>query len=472
MITKLKPTVVLLAFALFTSGCAHYPVNVTLSSVGARTEYRFQNKASPTNSDEVLFVLAFSGGGIRAASLAYGVLEELNRNYVGQPGNQHRLLSEVDVISAVSGGSFTAAFYALWGDRIFSDFEPRFLNKHNQNALLLRSLAPWNLMRLASPTFSNNDLAAEYYDRWLFDGATFGDLATKPGRPFLLVNASDIALGERFAFTKNQFDLIASDLSQFPLARSVAASSAFPVLLSPIVLHNYSQAGQRPEPEWIQAALSNPQASTRRKKRALEARSYMDGSSRRFVHLLDGGITDNLGLRGLTDGIVERGSADSVLREFRLEKVRKIAVIVVNAQADVNYDWDSRQRSPRFNKLVGSVSRVALSRYSFETIELFKECALRLAQEMESNGREPEAKSPTAPSGAFKTAVSNLYFMELHFNRLANESDRRFFNAVPTGLQLPAKTVQRLRHLAASQLANNEEFKRLVRDLKEPPMAR
>lgn len=464
---SLKPVAFVLALGLFASGCAHYPVNAPLSSGDVRPEYRFQNRASPTNSEEVLFVLAFSGGGTRAAALAYGVLEELNRNTVGRPGNPHRLLSEVDIISAVSGGSFTAAYYALWGDRIFSDFEARFLNKHIQSGLLLSSLAPWNVLRLASPTFSNSDLAAEYYDRWLFDGATFSDLTAKPGRPFLLVNASDIALGERFEFTQNQFDLIASDLSRFPIARSVAASSAFPVLLSPIVLNNYSLAGQRPEPEWIKATLADPQASTRRKKRALEARSYMDGVSRRFVHLLDGGITDNLGLRGLTDGLVERGNADTVLREFRLEKVRKIAVIVVNAQADADYDWDARQRSPRFRKLVSTVSRVALSRYSFETLELFKECASRLAKEMESRRLATGAEQPNAHSEQFASAVSNLYFVELHFNQLTDDADRRFFNAVPTGLQLPKKTVERLRHLAASQLAKNEEFQRLIQDLRE-----
>jgi hypothetical protein len=58
------------------------------------------------------------------------------------------------------------------------------------------------------------------------------------------------------------------------------------------------------------------------------------------------------------------------------------------------------------------------------------------------------------------------YLIELHFNQWVDESDRRFFNSVPTSLQLPAKTVDRLRQLAARELAGNEEFKKLVHDLR------
>src|SRR2546429_419322 len=85
-----------------------------------------------------------------------------------------------------------------------------------QNALRLRILAPWNTVRLFSPTFNRSDLAAEYYDRLLFKGATFGDLAARPGAPFLIINSTDLTSGSRFEFTQDQFDFLKSDLSQFP----------------------------------------------------------------------------------------------------------------------------------------------------------------------------------------------------------------------------------------------------------------
>jgi NTE family protein len=449
----LKGTTVLLVFVLLGSGCAHYPINAPLATVDARTGYRFENTAFSTNSDDLLLMLAFSGGGIRAAALDYGVLEELARTGVGPPSEQHRLLDEVDLVSAVSGGSFTAACYALWGDRIFSDFEPQFLKKPVQNALRLRILAPWNVVRLLSPTFDRSDLAAEYYDRLLFKGATFGDLAARPGAPFLIINATDLTSGARFEFTQDQFDFLKSDLSQFPIARAVAASSAFPVLLSPIVLDNYSAGHQSPEPEWIRVALTNQAASSRLRNLALQTRSYLDGDKRRFIHLIDGGISDNLGLRGSTDNAVvyAGGSRPSPA----LQKTRRIAVIIVDANTDPDYGWDSTERSPGLWDLLGLVGRVPIRRYSFETIELFRETMARLA-------RETSAVRLTMNGPRELT----IYTVELHFNQLADDSDRRFFNSVPTRFQLPSATVDRLRRIAAAELARNAEFQRLIRDLK------
>lgn len=236
----IKPIPFLLAVLLLASGCAHFQRNAPLVSRDPSSGYRFRQTDSPTNSSDLLLMLAFSGGGTRAASLSYGVLEELARTPVGAEGKQHRLLDEVDSISSVSGGSFTAAYYALWGDRIFSDFEPQFLKKDVQTGLLLRVLAPWNLVRLASPAFSRSDLAAEYYDHLLFKDATYADIMAQGGRPFLCINATDVASGARFEFTQDEFDLIRSDLSQFPVSRAVAASSALPMYLTPVTLKNHS----------------------------------------------------------------------------------------------------------------------------------------------------------------------------------------------------------------------------------------
>src|SRR5262245_34256537 len=109
--------------ALLLAGCAHYPVNAPLTRAALETGYRFTNLPHTNNSDSLFIVLAFSGGGTRAAALAYGVLEELARTQIVWEGRSGRLLDEVDLISSVSGGSFTAAYYGLYGDRIFSDFE-------------------------------------------------------------------------------------------------------------------------------------------------------------------------------------------------------------------------------------------------------------------------------------------------------------------------------------------------------------
>ena len=170
-------------------------------------------------------------------------------------GKKRRLLDEIDEISGVSGGSFTAGYYGLFGDRIFEDFESKFLKKNIEGALAARTfLNPINWFRLSSDTFDRSDLAAEYYDEHVFDGGTFGDIAARKG-PMILMNATDMTHGLRIAFNQDIFDVICSDLLRFPVARAAAASSAVPMLLSPITLRNYAGTCGFKPPEIFEKAL-------------------------------------------------------------------------------------------------------------------------------------------------------------------------------------------------------------------------
>src|SRR4029077_20049954 len=137
-------------------------------------------------------ILAFSGGGTRAAAFSYGVLEFLRRTEaVGPKGNKLRLLDAVDVITGVSGGSFTALAYGLYGERLFADYEQRFLKRNVQGELVARFLSPSNWGKLWSTGWGRSELAAELYDDILFDHATYGDLVQGKG-PLILVSATNI----------------------------------------------------------------------------------------------------------------------------------------------------------------------------------------------------------------------------------------------------------------------------------------
>ncbi len=286
----------LLLVALLATGCAHYPVNPSLDRYNPDGGYRLMNMDTPGNSRSLLIILTFSGGGTRAAALSYGVLEELARTEISWEGRQRRLLDEVDLISAVSGGSFTAAYYGLFGDQIFEEFEGRFLKKNIQRALIARWLLPLTWFRLASPNFNRSDLAAEYYDKQLFKGATFGDITARGG-PAIYINATDMTLATWFSFSQEQFDSICSDVSRVSVARAVAASSAVPVVLSPITLRNYAGSCGYETPKYILEGLEERKVSRRRFQQAVHATSYMDAEKRPYIHLLDGGLADNLGLR-------------------------------------------------------------------------------------------------------------------------------------------------------------------------------
>lgn len=224
---------------LMVSGCATtYPVNPPLTHIDPDTAYTFQNVVEQSDKgSDVLVMLAFSGGGTRAAAFSYGVLKELSETNMDREGFSNRLSDEVDVITSVSGGSFTAAYFGLYGDRIFEDYEQVFLRRNVQGELTSQVLNPFNWARLLSPYYTRADMATELYDETIFNHADFSDLVDAHG-PYVVINATEMTLGVRFQFTQNYASIICSDLSKLPVARAVTASSAVPVLFSPITLVN------------------------------------------------------------------------------------------------------------------------------------------------------------------------------------------------------------------------------------------
>ena len=270
--------------ALWTLAACAGPVNPRLTAYDATIGYRYRNVRPDPAEEELFVILAFSGGGTRAAAFSYGLLEGLaGIEYQPAAGPKRTLLEDVDVISSVSGGSFTAAHYALFGAAGFKRFEDDFLYRNIQGELIARALAPWNWARLARSSFGRIDLAAELYDEAVFQGATFATLLAQPKRPYLLLNATDMTEGARFEFTQDQFDLLCSDLSDVKVARAVAASSAFPVLLSPLTLHNYSATPCRgyERPEWLTNALRST-AEPRRVALARSLWSYREHAAEHF----------------------------------------------------------------------------------------------------------------------------------------------------------------------------------------------
>jgi NTE family protein len=231
-----------------------YPVNRPLHHYSPMEGYRYETlKVSDgAISDEKNFVaVTFSGGGTRAAAFAYGVLQELNETRLG---NGHSLLDEVDVISSVSGGSFAAAYYALFGrEAFFADFPQTVLYRKIERDLLLRLLAPWNWPKLLSPSYGRGDLADEYYNTHIFQNQTFSHLPRT--RPFIMLNATDIGRGAQFSFTQEHFDRLCSDLGPVSISRGVTASSAFPVAFTPLTLKNYGKAACGYQaPPWVENA--------------------------------------------------------------------------------------------------------------------------------------------------------------------------------------------------------------------------
>jgi len=437
--------VLLVLIATLTVGRGYH--NEPLKAWNPDTGYRHSLFEYVQGPDDMVLALAFSGGGTRAAAFAYGVLEELRDTTVVIDGQTTRLIDEVDFVTGVSGGSFTATYFALHGERIFEDFEQRFLKRDIEKELILSLVSsPQNWFRLLSRHYNRSDIAADFYDREIFDGATFGDIQDRGGAK-VVINATDLSTGNPFHFVQDQFDFICSDLTRFPVARAVAASAGLPPYFSPLVLDNYSGGCGFRMPAWLERSLEAGNTSfDRRSVGARILASYLNPSVRPYIHLIDGGYSDYFGIRNpLTTA---RATVD--LREpSRLP--RRIIVIVVNAQRESEESWGEVDKSPSVSSVFPIIANVQIDRYSVETLEFLR-----------SNFRLWQGRAKAAG------ALLDFHIIEVGFIAAKDDAERDYLNHVPTALTLPAEDVDRLREAARQILRQSPEFRKLRLELSKP----
>jgi NTE family protein len=434
----------LTSLCLFAAGCAHWPATPRLEQAGA-PGYRLGEVTRPGQSDDLLVVLAISGGGTRAAALGYGVLEELRRTEVMVNGVKRRLLDEVDVISAVSGGTFPATYYALRGEKTFEEFEAKVLSRNFESELAWRIFTPTNWFRLPSGTFGKSDLFAELYDETVFDHATFGDLKKANG-PLVIINGTDITTGARFSFTQDQFDAICGDLSQVPLARAVATSTALPPLLTPITFENRGGTCGRKAPAWqtaAEAASGQSETPGRALLRARALQSYAD-PARPYIHVFDGGLSENLGLAEVVRAleILKVSPDETELAAFR--RAKKVVVIAVNALRFPVVDWDSHDAPPDTDTVTDQMWSIPVDRITLDGVEQVHD-GLAVWQ----------AAAPER----------HAYFAQVTFENLKDPAERLYFKQVKTRLQLPKEQIDKVREVAGRLLREAPAFQRLLTDL-------
>lgn len=475
------PVVVALSIAsalLALSGCATRPVNPPIKQIDAEGGYTFQNRQKQFKNHENLVILAFSGGGTRAAAFSYGVLEFLQRTEVtGPDGTRYRLIDAVDVITGVSGGSFTALAYALYGDKLFVDYEQRFLKRDVQGELLARTLNPTNWSDLWSTGWGRSELAAQYYDEILFDGATFGDLA-RGGGPFAMVSATDISTGTRVTFSQSIFNVLCSDLNQMHLSRAAAASSAVPVVLSPVTINNYGGSCGYEFPSWARRFVDSPdppRPASRAIRELKDAEAYRDGVRRPYIHLVDGGVSDNLGMRGVLDALQFLEALHGAGVPTPLDKVKRVVVFVVNSLSIPPTDWDASESPPGPVNILLKASGVPIDHYSYEAVELLKDISARwqtTRRVRELAQCKTDKNSPVC--AAIRVPEAEIFAIDVSFPALQDKAERDYLNLQPTSFVLPPEAVDRLRAAAGTIIRTSPEFKRLMQDagvtiIAEPP---
>ncbi len=448
------------------AGCASRPINEPIERVDPMAGYRphLLIPKRENNDLHTLFVLSFSGGGTRAAAFSYGVLEELKRTEIVINDQRRRLIDEVDVITGVSGGSFTALSYALYGDRLFSEYEERFLYRDVQGALVWRTLNPFNWWKFIGGSAGRSELAAEYYDEILFEGATYADLLDKNG-PVAIATGTDFSTGSRLAFFQNDFDLLCSDLNKVRLSRAAATSSAVPVVLSPVTFNNYGGNCDYQYPAWVKS-FANPETRARPAGRAFkryhEMRDFHNSRDRPYIHLVDGGVSDNIGVRGVLESLEELSASAAFRGEVGFGMIHRVVLIVVNSHSAPSTSWDRSEIPPGVTSQILQSTGVPIDRFSFETIETMKDMADIWSWRRKLNVAQKRlAGMPEAQAEASVPKVT-LDVVDISFDAIDDPEERTDLMNLPTTFVLPAEDINRLREAAGRLIRQSAEFQSIV----------
>lgn len=222
-------------------------------------------------------------------------------------------------ISLFDADEFTSLAYGLYGDKLFEDYEQRFLKRDVQGQLIAGLFNPTHWPRLWSSNWGRSEMAAELYDKILFNGATFADLDRNKSL-LVLASATDISTGAQVTFDQYYFDAMFSNLDTVPVPRA---------------------------------------------KRLLdELRALTDSNNRPHIHLVDGGVADNVSMRAvlMTLEMAEARQRAGIATPF--DSLRRIIVIVVNLVSSTRTHWNESEGSPGLVSLGIQASVVPIDHYS------------------------------------------------------------------------------------------------------------
>ena len=450
--TALSMLVVLVAGCSSTRPWLNEPLPLARQAVSER-QAELQTRAARDPS--MLVAVTLSGGGARAAAFGFGVLTAMQQAEFHWRGKDRTLLDATDLVSGVSGGSIVAAYFAAYGIEGLPRFEEDFLRQNFQNSLISQALRPGNLHDLTSPWMGRSNLL-ERRLHGLYGGLTFGDLERRPRHPQLFVTATDMSLGTAFEFTWDQFALICSDLSNVPISLAVAASSAVPLLLTPVTVRNYADRC---------AGRSNTLASNRAaelggyRARLYQAqkRSYLDAERRPYIHLVDGGLADNLGVQALIDRALGGGLRNTFSEvDMRPGSIHKLVIVSVNAERDPAFNIEQSDEVPSVLSVIDSLLFGTGARATRETQEYLRDVS--------SQWQSALASGAGGPADVF-ARDAQIHIVQVNLRDAPDEAARRRLLQVPTAFSVSAQEVDALIEAGGTVLRASPDFRQLMDSL-------
>lgn len=425
---------------LLLAACAGAPLNPPRNRAAVAEP---QQRAPRTDTPQTAVALSFSGGGLRAAAFSYGVLEGLRE----QASNGERnLLDEVTFITSVSGGSITAAYFGLHGVEGLRGFRDKVLLRDGEAGLRFSLVNPNNLMRLFAGGLNDRSNLNDWLERDVFKGATFADML-KRERPAVWINATNAQYRLAFPFHERAFEAICSDLASFPVSEAVAASMAVPLFFAPVVLEKFPEACVGPLPPGL--TRRGPERDDLHRlrlalKKALQ--DFRDPRTGRYLKLVDGGVTDNLGLVSILQSRVLLDTPYGPITEHDAVSLRRLLFIVVDAGQGPSADWGRELAGPSgldiatgaVDTAIESTMRMSYAYFvpmmrAWERDLVTWRCSLPEARKAELRQKNPDWRCED-----LRFSVTQISFADLA------EADEAALNAIPTRLKLPPEQIDRL----------------------------
>ena len=179
-----------------------------------------------------------------------------------------------------------------------------------------------------------------------------------------------------------------------------------------------------------------------------------------YLHLVDGAVADNLGLRGVLDSLETFEALKTTGEATPLDHVRRLIIFVVNSVSTPRTDWNMAENPPGTLSILTKASGVPVDRYASESVELLKDIDARWTSLREIRDSASFQSDQEWRIAEIKNAPNvDIFTVEVSFAALKDKAERAYVNELPTSFALPAEAVDRLRSAAAKIVLESPELR-------------
>lgn len=203
-----------------------------------------------------------------------------------------------------------------------------------------------------------------------------------------------------------------------------------------------------------------------------DLRAYENGQARPYIHLVDGGVSDNLAMRAVLEVLDQFEALHYLGLPTPMDRVKRVALVVVNSLSQPQTGWDKLVAAPGPIDVLLQATGVPIDHYSFEAIGQARDTAARWRtyRAIRDSGAISEPANP-ALRAVERVPDIEVYVIDVSFSALKDAAERDYLNALPTSFVLSAEAVDRLRAAGGRLLLESAEFQRLLADLGAPGAA-